>query len=168
MPSSVCAVIRPPFLALVLAAALCAGCSAAGTDRTDETVRLAVDDLPPSDTVLGHVHAIRESALGAGEQVDVLMWDDFGDDGLGRVLVRTEDPETTGIFSGRDAVLACYEVELEAAGALRQPRRTSCPEGGGQACLLAATSTTHDSRTGRSGRQPGMLSHRAARRCTRP
>lgn len=115
-------------LMVLAAAAVCAGCSAPGTDATDEGARLAASDLEPRATVLGHAHAIIEQGHGIGEQIEVMRLDEFDDDGLGALVIRLEDPATTGIFSGRDAVLACYEVELTTAGPVDEPKRTSCPE----------------------------------------
>ena len=126
---SVRGVLRRCLSVLLLAALCSAGCSAPGTDRTDAAARLATGELEQHDTVLGYAHALVGFARAAGEEPAVLRLEEFGDDGRGTLVVRFEDPETTGVFSGREAVLACYRIDLEVAGPVGDPRRTTCPEG---------------------------------------
>lgn len=118
---------RTGLVVLVLAAALASGCSATGTDRTDEEARSAVSDLGRHDTVLGYAHAVQDGGAAGGEVIDVMLLEDFGEDRNGRLVIRLEDPATTGVFSGRAAVLACYEVRLDTAGAVDGPHGVSCP-----------------------------------------
>jgi hypothetical protein len=116
-------------LVLLIFVALTAACAADGTDRTDAAARQATGGLQARSTVLGYAHAVLDRAQGAGEPADVLSVKEFGDVGRGTMVVRFTDPGTTGVFSSREDILACYEITLQRAGPVGEPRRVRCPEG---------------------------------------